>query len=157
LRRLIDRTSPPTTSQPASSEVIKANLVFYASPAAAKLSRPALDYWLEQRAQRVSLGNAAQVYILGRCGALDDRPADETARAWLAYRPVCPDGGTYRYDRDTDAAICSIHGSLYSPARLSAPPSGSPLGKLLDSLDRLLAYLRFTDEGLQTTVEIRRR
>jgi len=156
LRQLIDRTAQASTSQPATSEIVKANLVFYLAPAAAELARPALDYWLAQRAQRVSLGNAAQVYLLGRCGALDDRPVDETARTWLGYRPVCPDGGTYRYDRAADAAVCSVHGSLYAPARLTAPPAGSPQGRLIHSLDRVLATLRFTDEGLQTTVEIRR-
>ena len=157
LRRLIDRIQPAETAMTRPPELIRANLVCYVAPGAAQLSRPALQYWLEQQALPLSLRNTAQVYLLGRCGALDDRPLDDAAGAHLGYRLICPDGGTYRYDRETDSAACSVHGSLYSSPRLSAPPEGSPLGKLLDSVDRLLAYLRFTKEGLHTTLEIRRK
>jgi hypothetical protein len=157
MRGIIDRKSPDAASQPRRKEVIKANLLVYVAPGTAEGARPCLSYYFEQQARRVSLRNTAQVYLLGRCGAMEGRSVDAAASAHLGCRLVCPDGGTYAYDASHDTATCSIHGSLYHPIRLSSPPAGSPLSKLLGSLDRILAYLRFTKDGLETTLEIRRR
>ena len=79
------------------------------------------------------------------------------AQAHYGYRLVCPDSGSYTYDPKSNIARCSLHGSTLCPEKLSSPVPGSPLHKLLESVDRVVGYLRFTPEGLQTTVEIRRR
>jgi len=41
--------------------------------------------------------------------------------------------------------------------RLDAPPPSSKIGELLDSIRAVTAALRFTEDGLETTVEIERK
>lgn len=156
LRSLIDLHAAGETT-PAKKQAVKSNLLIYAAPAAAELVRPAVSYFMEQRAREVSLGNLGQVWLLGRCGLLEQRSLEEVAPSFLGYRLVCPNGGSYHYAAAAADASSSIYGPLSEPKRLSRPPEGSPLTALLDSLDELLAHARFTEEGLTTTVEIRRR
>ena len=70
---------------------------------------------------------------------------------------MCPNGGGYGFDPQTADAISSIYGPLSEPVRLDEPPDTSPLNRLLDSVETVVAYLQFTDEGVLTTAEIRRR
>jgi hypothetical protein len=156
LRGLIDRLrEKPTATRPA--DVVPANLLLYAAPGAAELIRPTVSYLLEQQAREVSLRNMVQVWLLGRCNVLARLPLDEAARNYLGYQLVPPDGGTYRYDPQRGEAISSVHGPLSSPLRLDRPPADSPLNQLLSTVETIVASLRFTEDGLSTGVEIRRR
>jgi hypothetical protein len=156
LRHLIDRLrQPPSTSAPSSP--VKANVCLFVSPSAAKLVRPAVSFLLEQRAHEVAISNMTQVRLLGRSGLLERMGLDDVAKNYLGYRLVCPNGGSYKYDSKSDEVISSIYGPLSNPKNLDEPPEHSPLAALLDSLDSVLGSLRFTKEGVETTLEIRRR
>jgi hypothetical protein len=162
LRGLIDRMqAPPAASAdtaPASgASAVRANLCLYAAPSAAKQVRPVLSSLLEYRARQVSMSNMVQVWLLGRAGILAQLSLDDAARNYLGYRLVCPDGGTYRYDAATGDAVSSIHGRLSQPVRREELPKGSPLADLLDSVEAVLSGLRFTKEGVSTTLEIHRK
>ncbi|MCZ6683652.1 MAG: hypothetical protein O7B26_10750, partial [Planctomycetota bacterium] len=157
LKSLIDRAAEPVELGPGAPQPIRANVLLYADPAAADLIRPTVGYWLEQQAFGVSQRNLVQIQMLGRCGVLEGRSLDQAARKFLGYRIECPDGGSYRYEAASNKAVCSVHGSIYEPTRPSEPPDGSPLKRLLDSIETLTAALRFTPEGLESTVEIARR
>lgn len=141
---------PGAASQLAKKEVVRANLLVYVDPRGPDGARPSVSYCLERQARHSSLTNVAQVYLLGRCGAIEGRSVDDAAFAHLGYHLSCPDGGTYTYDPKTGTVACSVHGSLYSPQSLPAPPPG----KLLESVDRVIAALRFTPDGLETALEI---
>ncbi len=157
LRSLIDRLYKPRDNTPVASADVNANVLLFVAPRAAELARPSVAYFLEQQARQISWRNLAQVWMLGRCGLLQDRSVDDSARAYLGYGLVCPDGGTYRYDASKGTALCSVHGTLEQPVRHNAPPPSSPLGGMLETIDVLTAHLRFTQEGIATQVNIDRR
>ncbi len=154
LRNLIDQLATPADTAPRS---YSANMLLYAAPGAAEKIRPTVSFLLEQQARRVSLANLAEVWLLGQSGALDGRSLDEAAERFLGYRIVCPDGGGYSFDAARGESRSTIHGTLAQPHKLDAPPPGSPLTPLLDALSTLTGHLRFTDDGLATTIEIERR
>lgn len=157
LRNLIDRLRGFAEGNVPSPQAAKANAMLYVAPRAAELARPTVSYLLEQQARQVSWRNLAQVWLLGRCGVLQGRTVDEAAQAYLGYKLICPDGGTYRYESGTCTAVSSIHGSHEQPVRLEAAPPDSPLGRLLDTVELLTAHVQFTEDGLATQVEISRR
>ena len=156
LRALIDQRAEARAAD-SQEPAIPAHMLLYAAPAAAEKARPAVDYLLEQRAYSVSGRNLMQLWLLGRCGVLDRLSIDDATRAYLGHRLVCPDGGEYRYDQEAGTAVSSIHGSLPKLTRLDALPEGSPLRRVLDSVRQVIASLRFSEEGLNTTLEIRRK
>ena len=156
LRKLIDRLAEPPTAS-TEPETIRCNLAVYAAPGAAELARPTVRYFIEQRARETTLRNMTQVWMLGRCGVLEDLPIDDAAGRYLGYRLVCPNGGDYHFDPQTVEVVSSIYGPLSDPVRLHEPPESSPLNRLLGRLETVVAHLQFTDEGVLTTVEIRRR
>jgi hypothetical protein len=156
LRRLIDRVSTESAGS-APAETCSANLYLYAAPSAAELVRPAVSALLEHRARQVSVQNMMQVWLLGRAGVLEKMDLDAGARNYLGYRLACPDGGVYQYDAQTGDVTCSVHERVRQPASLAELPEGAVLRQLLDSIETLVSSLRFTKEGVSTTVEIRRR
>ncbi len=157
LRKLINRLRGFAQSGAEESEGVEANAMLYVAPRAAELARPTVSYFLEQEARQVSWKNLVQVWLLGRCGLLEDRTLDEVARSYLGYRLVCPDGGTYRFDTAAGSAVSSIHGPLERPLRLEAAPPGSPIDRLLEQIELVTARVQFTEDGLASQVSISRR
>jgi hypothetical protein len=129
----------------------------FATIAGTEWALPALDYILEQQAREASARNLAQVWLLGRCGVLDDRTLDDAARRFLGYALVCPDGAEYAYKATDNTAVSTIHGSLREGERLERLPETSPLRALLHSIDRVRAQASFPEEGLATEVVIERK
>jgi hypothetical protein len=80
-----------------------------------------------------------------------------TALAQRGYAPSCPAGGQYRINPENGAVECSIHGTRHHPRQPAAATVDTPTMRLVNSLDRVTARLKFTPEGLMTTVEIRRK
>jgi len=156
LRRVIVTKKRIAEGQAPKPQKEKANALLYIAPRAAELARPTISYVLEQQARDVSWKNLVQVWLLGRCGLLDDRDLDEASRSYLGYRMVCPDGGVYRFDAAAEAAVSSIHGAMLAPTRLEALPAGAPLDKLLNQLEVVTAGVVFTEHGLTTKVSIQR-
>ena len=157
LRNLIDKLAAAEDDGSADRKSVAANVLLYAAPGAAEAVRPTVSLLLEHRARQASIRNMTQLWLLGRCGVLDERRLDQICRSYLGYRLRCPDGGQYSYDPAASEPVSSIHGPLSQPRRLDTPPEGSPLNRLLDTLDTVTARLEFTDDGLSTAVEIRRR
>jgi hypothetical protein len=157
LRKLIDRLRGYAETGAPEPEQVKANAMVYVAPRAAELARPTVSYFLEQQARQVSWQNLAQVWLLGRCGLLEDRTLDAAARAYLGYRLVCPDGGHYRFDGAACSATSSVHGPLERPVRLEAAPPGSSLDRLLEQIELVTARVEFTEDGLASEVNIGRR
>jgi len=50
-------------------------------------------------------------------GMVEPRTSDAAERnfVWLGWRPVCPDGGTYRFHPVTGEPKCTIHGTVKRP------------------------------------------
>jgi len=83
-------------------------------------------------------------------------PADWKKASLLinGYIPFCPLGGTYSFDEAADTVRCSIHGEALHPRQPWVPDPNAPLNKLFDSLQGVTASLRFTPEGIMTSVDL---
>jgi hypothetical protein len=157
LKRLIDKQAGPQAGEAASQPADQANLFLYTAPGAAAGARPAISTILEAQARRAGLTNLALTELLGRCALLENRTLSEAAPIFLGFRLVDPDGGDYTFDASQGIAASSIHGTLWQKSPPPGPlPEGSPLADLLDQLQTVSAALRFTEDGLETTVRIRR-
>ncbi len=154
LRNLVDRLAEPPA---ATDGPITANLLLYAAPGAMERARATVSCLLESHARQIAVQNLVQVWLLGRCGVLENQGVREAAPRYLGFQLVCPDGGDYSFDAKTRDAVSVIHGPLSQPRRLEELPANSPLGRVLDAVQTLHGRLHFTPEGLMTVVEIERR
>lgn len=155
LRDLIDRSkAPPADGAPAP---VSANALLRISPGAAEQMRPTISLILEQAARRVAVRNLGQAWLLGRCGMLNDRTLAEAARACLGYELIVGADDAFTYVPEHDTAVSQRYGELEAPRRHEALPDDSPLRRLLDSVRHATAWLRFTDDGLATTLTLDRR
>jgi hypothetical protein len=70
----------------------------------------------------------------------------------LSNLPVCPQNGTFSIQAET--VVCSVHGSLETYRESEQLSSDFFLNPLFDSLKRLVAQLKFTEEGIISKVEV---
>ncbi|MBI1850506.1 MAG: hypothetical protein HYR85_09200, partial [Planctomycetes bacterium] len=101
-----------------------------------------------------NLGVAGHVLRATRGASDAERRALE--RRVFGQLGVCPDGGTYREGAD-GLAECTIHGTLLASKQPAEPVGDAPFGRLIARLQAVRLTARFTEDGLQTTVEIERR
>ena len=83
-------------------------------------------------------------------------PANHLAVGTFAILPISPEGGEYRYDPRTDEVINARHGSLRVPTVHPGIEPDSTLGRLLKQFSKITADLRFREDGIHTTVTLRR-
>lgn len=101
--------------------------------------------------------NLPLVSILQRGLGVAPEQTGSVAMAQRGYAPTCPSNGQYRIDPSSGTVACSIHGNRVNPRQPTAAAEDSPTMRLLSSLQQVSARLKFTPEGLMTTVEIRRK
>lgn len=153
-----DAARPGSGVSPArGQDVIAGNVVFYLSPSANGRPRPTMAYVAARQAQRAAQDTMARAWLLGRCGMLSGRTLSAAGDDLFGYGPVDPLGGALEYDARQVTVRSATFGGLHELRELDAPPADSGLGRLLSSIEAMVAALRFTDEGVMTTVEIRRR
>ena len=90
-------------------------------------------------------------------GDATDSVRQETARGYLGFVPVSPDGSRYRYDARLGEVVNERHGSQRRPDLHSRVAETSELGKFLDQVKSIRAELRFQENGLHTAVTIEKR
>jgi hypothetical protein len=136
------------------------NSALYLSPSAAVSAKDYLRGYLERETHRRALANASVWYAFERAGLLrgkDGEPARQAVlHQYLGYVPVSPDGSPYGYEPRTDEVTNARHGSPRRPTPKPAVDPNSPLGRLLDTTRDVSADLRFREDGVHTTVTIRR-
>jgi hypothetical protein len=94
--------------------------------------------------------------ILVRSLGVPPESLGSTVAGMRGYQSYCPSGGHYIIDEKSGAAACTVHGSSRNPRQPAADGSASKTRELVNSLSRINARLTFTQEGLMTTVDIRR-
>ncbi|HMQ15260.1 MAG TPA: hypothetical protein PKC49_04735 [Phycisphaerae bacterium] len=159
LRALVDHLTqrPRGAAGGPADEIAHANLALYFSPAADGRLRPAVAYMLEQQARRGARHSMAQAWLLGRCGMIERMSLDDAGDCLLGYALSDAYGGPLVYDPRQVMVQSERYGAMNEPRVLDAPPEDAAITSVLRSLDAVLATLRFTDEGIMTTVELRRR
>jgi hypothetical protein len=135
-----------------------ANAGLYISPANA---RPAASLFLEYEGHSLALLNNQIWDCFYQAGLLAPNAAEgsrkETARRFLGFAPVSPDGSAYQYDVRIGEVVNERHGSLRRPELHGQVAETSELGKVLKQIKALRAELRFLDNGLHTILIIERR
>jgi hypothetical protein len=136
------------------------NSALYVSPAAAVATKDYIRGYMEKEVQQRALANAPVWYAFQKAGLLTGRDGEsarqEVLFRYLGYAPVSPDGASYLYDPRADEVTNTRHGSLRRPTPKPALDPNSPLGQLLEKTRAIDADLRFREDGVHTTVTIRR-
>jgi hypothetical protein len=142
-------------------EKVDVNSSLYVSSNAAKHMGGVLRAYLEWETRKRALDNEPLLYLFYRTGlATPETPAaqlQETARRFLGYAPVSPDGADYCYDPATDEVTNSRHGTLRQPRANLDLAAASPVETLLQQLRTIRADLRFREDGIHTTITLERK
>ena len=100
------------------------------------------------------LNNLGSLYALTSFRGIPPTDWNQASLLINGYVPFCPVGGTYSFVEAADAVCCSIHGDPLHPRQPLIPDPNAPLNKLFDSLQGVSASLRFTPEGIMTSVDL---
>ncbi len=100
---------------------------------------------------------AARVSCLKTVAALwPFREMDTTSASRLLGIDIeCPDCGNYSINAEGEPC-CSIHGTPAKPAQTEKPSKENPTSVLFDSIEKITFSLRFTEEGIHTSILVRR-
>jgi hypothetical protein len=112
--------------------------------------------WAE-KARLACHRNTISIYNLCRLYGVSAQEASRIAEAKYGVRYFCPDHGEYHFDAASDEVQCSVHGNRRAARQNPRLDRKSSFAQFVDSLDEVVATLRFQDEALITTVEIARR
>ncbi len=120
-----------------------------------KLADQVQLYWSE-KSRLACHTNVISIYNLHKLYGV---PIDKVARiseSKYGVRYYCPDGGTYTLDEGGSQIVCSAHGNRENSKQYVQLNQGSSFAKFMDSLNEIVAGLRFQDEALIATIEISR-
>ncbi len=110
-------------------------------------------YWAEK--SRVACHrNIISIYNLRK---LYGTPIDEIPRlseAKYGVRYFCPDQGEYAFDADRNQVVCNVHGNREQSRQNPGLDRKSSFSQFIESLDEIVATLRFQDDALIATVEV---
>ncbi len=112
-------------------------------------------YWAE-KARVACHRNISSIYNLHK---LYGTPIDEIPRlseSKYGVRYFCPDHGVYSYDAQRDQVLCSVHGNREQSRQHPRPDLKPSFTEFVESLDEIVASLRFQDDALLATLEIAR-
>jgi hypothetical protein len=141
-------------------ETVAINSSLYVAPNAAKKAGDFVQGYLEWETHRRALGNAPLWHCLYHGGLLapdaDTATARRTARQFLGFVPVSPDGAAYVYEPKSDEVVNQRHGSPRQPRLHAKLADGTALGQLLAQFQTMRADLRFREDGIHTMLSIRR-
>jgi hypothetical protein len=162
IKDMIDRAEA-RKKQPANvkAEARQVNSAFYLSPAVGTATKDYVRGLIEKESHRRALLNNPVWYGFQRAGMLTGNESEAVRQAvlyrYLGYVPVSPDGAAYVYDPRADEMTNVRHGSARRPAQRPALDSNSRLGQLLEKTLDITADLRFREDGVHTSVTIRRK
>ncbi len=112
-------------------------------------------YWAEK--SRLSChSNITSIQNLVKLYGIAIEEVDRLSELKYGVRYYCPDGGHYSYDEGRDQVVCSVHGNRQSSRQDPASPAESSFQRFIQSLDEVVATLRFSEESLLATLRVRR-
>lgn len=151
LREVID-----ASSQPEDAEASESHMLLQLNHRAIDQLRDSLELYWAEKSRVACHRNIVSVYNFHR---LYDAPMDkihELSEAKYGIRYRCPDHGEYSFDKETNQVTCSVHGNREHSRQNPRLDQQSSFAQFFDSIDQVNVSLRFQDEALMTTVEIRR-
>ena len=161
--QLIAATTPETLHEaidaavkPADRAPIDAHLLLRLDRRAIKRLSDDLELYWEEKSRLACHRNTISVYNLVKLYGVDADHTGKLSDAKYGVTYFCPDGGEYRFDRERDQVVCSVHGNRQHARQQVELARRSSFRRFFESLDDITASLRYQDDGLITTVEIAR-
>ncbi len=149
LREVIDASAAEETRPPVEAHM----LLRLNRRAMGRMRGDAQLYWAEK--SRIACHrNIISIYNLTK---LYDTPIDEIPRLSEAKYGVhyfCPDQGQYSFDADRNQVTCSVHGNREQSCQHPRDDVEPSFTRFVESIDEIVASLRFEDDALIATVEI---
>ena len=149
LREVIDASTAKETRPPAQAHMLL------------RLNRRALKrlyddirlYWAEK--SRVACHrNIVSIHNLYKLYGTPIAQISRLSEAKYGVRYYCPDGGVYAFDPKHNQVVCSVHGNRERSRQEQRGEAKSSFAQFFESIDEVVASLRFRDDALIATVEI---
>jgi hypothetical protein len=160
IKDLIDRSVALKEKGEKGRPQIEAAASLHLAPGAAVQARDLLSLYLEWEAHRRAQQNNRLLYALFHSHVASAADSSETVEAaalqYLGYVPVSPDLAPFGYDPKYDEVSNQRQGTLRTPKLNPAVDAASPAGQLLQQLTSIRADLRFREDGVHTTVTLRK-
>ena len=160
IKDLIDRSVARKEKGEKGRPQIEAAASLHLAPGAAVQAKDLLALYLEWEAHRRAQQNNHLLYALFHSqvasGADTSEVVEAAALQYLGYVPVSPDRAPFGYSSKYDEVSNQRHGSLRQPKLQPGVDADSPAGQLLQQLMSIRADLRFREDGVHTTVTLRR-
>ena len=113
-------------------------------------------YWSE-KSRLACHNNVSSVFILHKLYGIPLEDVQQVSEAKYGVRYYCPDGGRYAVDESGGQVACSIHGNRQHSKQHAEMEATSSFARFEQSVEQILAALRFQEEALMVTVNIARR
>jgi hypothetical protein len=110
-------------------------------------------YWSE-KSRLACHRNISSIYNFCKLYGVPVEEVSRLSEAKYGVRYFCPDEGKYRFDKDRDQVLCSVHGNREQSRQDPPPEAKTSFQRFVEGLDEVTAALRFQDEALIATVEI---
>ncbi len=160
IKDLIDRSVARKDKGTKGRPQIEAAASLYLAPRAAVQAKDLLTMYLDWQTHRRTQQNNRLLYPLYHSkvvSAADTSAAVEAAALqYLGYVPVSPDLAPFGYDARYDEVSNQRHGTLRQPRLPPATDTATPAGRLLQQVRTIRADLRFREDGVHTTVTLRK-
>jgi hypothetical protein len=151
LQQVIDAAAKPT-DQP----TVEAHLLVRLDRRAINRLTDDLELYWEEKSRLACHRNTISIYNLVKLYGVDASETGSLSDAKYGVTWFCPDGGEYRFDRERDQVVCSVHGNRQHARQQLGLGQRSSFGRFFESIDDITASLRYLDDGLIATVRIDR-
>jgi hypothetical protein len=152
LREVIDASAAEATRPPTEAHALmRINL------RALDRLRDDLELYWAEKSRTACHRNISSIYNLCK---LYGTPVDDVSRLAMSKYGVtyfCPDGGDYAFDAERDQVTCNVHGNRLESLQNPSPERKSSFARFAESLNEIVATIRFREDALIATVEILRR
>ncbi|MCH7872048.1 MAG: hypothetical protein IID33_10150, partial [Planctomycetes bacterium] len=153
LREVIDAAKEPKAAPRAEP----AHLSFRLAVGALERFKGDLRLYWAERSRLACHKNIMSIYNLVTLYDTPVEQIDGLSESKYGVTYYCPEGGTYAYEAERDQVQCSIHGNRQSSRQDPGMSPEASFSKFVESLDEIVASLRFLDNSLIATVELKRR
>jgi hypothetical protein len=161
LKDLIDRREARKESGEKATPQVEVSSSLYLGPKAAVQAKDLVQLYLGWEAHRRALLSDRLMYALYRSRVVSPADTSDAVEAaalqYLGFVPVSPDGAPFHYDAKKDEVVNQRHGSVRQPRFQLGGEASSPAERLLlEQLATMRADLRFREDGIHTTLTLRK-
>ncbi len=149
LREVIDVSTTKATRPPT-----EAHMLLRLNRRAIKRLYDDLQLYWTEKSRIACHRNIISIYNLCKLYDIPVDQVDQLSEAKYGVRYYCPDHGDYSFDSERDQVTCSVHGNRQQSRQNAVEGQESSFVQFMDSLDEIVASLRFRDDAAIATIEI---